>query len=143
MSHYDRPKSGKLASFLTSHGDYNNGYHYFTPRSLMQWWGTEYRRNQDPNYWVKRAADKMNDTGLYVVSDVRFPNEVEMLAGKSSALVSISRPSAMDISNATHASETSLSGFSSYGYIIENVGTLEEYHNKVRIVISEILNGKQ
>lgn len=142
MKHYDRPKRGKLAAFITAHGDYSNGYHYFTPRSLMQWWGTEYRRSKDPDYWVKRAADKMNSDGIYVVTDVRFPNEVDMLLGKSSCLVSVVRPDAMNISNPTHASETSLSDYTEFNYVVENNGTLEEYRNKVRVLLTEITNGK-
>lgn len=63
-----------------------------TIRQLLQWWGTEYRRAQDPNYWVKRTAeyilsirlDIMNNSDnmypkvAFICDDVRFPNELEL-----------------------------------------------------------------
>ena len=55
-----------------------------SPREILQWWGTEYRRAQDPDYWVKRCAEQMcriaGDGGdiheaRVAVDGVRFPNE--------------------------------------------------------------------
>lgn len=59
-----------------------------SPRSILQWWGTEYRRAQDPGYWVKRCAEQMcritGDGGdiheaKVAVDGVRFPNEEAFL----------------------------------------------------------------
>lgn len=56
-----------------------------SPRQILQWWGTEYRRQQDPDYWtsmlerrVERLLTSGNQTRL-VVTDCRFGNEVAML----------------------------------------------------------------
>ncbi len=48
-------------------------------RPLLQWWGTEYRRNQDPDYWVRQVEKK---TLAYdqICTDARFTNELTMLA---------------------------------------------------------------
>src|ERR1700676_2528126 len=44
---------------------------------LLQWWGSELRRTQDVNYWVKKMfADLEKDkVDIALVTDVRFPNE--------------------------------------------------------------------
>lgn len=55
-----------------------------SPRQVLQWWGTEYRRAQDPDYWIKRAEDRIMTTqSLYpeqrpqhfVETGTRFENE--------------------------------------------------------------------
>lgn len=59
-------------------------------RKLLQWWGTEFRRNQDPNYWVKRWSNRMYETELstsIVVDDVRFKNEYEAVINQPDSIV--------------------------------------------------------
>ena len=61
-----------------------------SPRQILQWWGTEYRRAQDPNYWVKRAAEFVTQMHylppyselrpqLFVETGTRFENEREWI----------------------------------------------------------------
>ena len=47
-------------------------------RKLLQWYGTDFRRNQDSEYWIKKAESSIRD-GKYVFSDVRFPNEASLI----------------------------------------------------------------
>jgi hypothetical protein len=43
---------------------------------ILQWWGTEYRRAQEPNYWVDKRREKvLGFDGVVVTSDQRFINE--------------------------------------------------------------------
>ncbi len=43
---------------------------------VLQWWGTEYRRSQNPNYWVDKYTEKvLKFDGVVVTSDTRFVNE--------------------------------------------------------------------
>ena len=54
-----------------------------SPRQIMQWWGTEYRRHQSNYYWVntllKRAHYLLSQrlASRIVVTDCRFADEVD------------------------------------------------------------------
>jgi hypothetical protein len=53
-----------------------------TPRQIMQWWGTEFRREQDPDYWVDQVAHHLadyEDFPRWVITDVRFDNEAHLV----------------------------------------------------------------
>jgi hypothetical protein len=67
-------------------------------RGLLQFWGTEYRRSQDPNYWVSKLMAQIDtDQAGHIpkqqycgapefsaaISDVRFPNEAEAIRERS------------------------------------------------------------
>jgi hypothetical protein len=54
-------------------------YPYGKQRLLCQWWGTEYRRAQDHDYWVKALAARIRREApaFAVISDLRFFNEFE------------------------------------------------------------------
>jgi hypothetical protein len=62
-------------------------------RKLLQWWGTEYRRAQDPNYWTKRTMSSVErNMGLIVITDVRFPNEERAIHERGGTVWRIIRP---------------------------------------------------
>lgn len=46
-------------------------------RILIQRFGTEFRRTQDPSYWLKSL--NLKPSQKYVVTDTRFQNEVDLL----------------------------------------------------------------
>lgn len=60
-------------------------HHPRSPRQIMQWWGTDYCRAQDPLYWMRKltatvrrlAAD--DDKLPIVIADVRFANEANLV----------------------------------------------------------------
>ena len=64
-----------------------------TVRDLLQYWGTDVRRAQDPIYWLK-AMDKYVgqdlDAGAHVVvDDVRFENEADWVLARGGVLVRV------------------------------------------------------
>lgn len=104
-----------------------------TLRPLMQWWGTEFRRNTllggCNHYWIDKMRDKIKDIeheGLHIcatdngdahipeavvvlIPDVRFPNEVELVYEYEHGLmVNLIAVGAEETTHSTHASEQSL-----------------------------------
>ena len=66
-------------------------------RMILQWWGTEFRRSQDPDYWVKYVHCKIHhlrslNSNNIVVSDVRFPNEANLIKNLGGMIWKTERP---------------------------------------------------
>ena len=89
-----------------------------SPRWIQQVWGTQYRRAQDPDYWVKKAAGLLQQVReavvypehrpqLFVNDTIRFPNECEWVHGfEDSNVWHIHRDGAAPVS--AHESENPL-----------------------------------
>lgn len=62
-------------------------------RWLLQQWGTEFRRAQDPDYWVKYGLDYIRRNELradvWCVTDVRFENEAEAIRSEGGVVVQV------------------------------------------------------
>lgn len=65
-----------------------------SPRQVLQMWGTEYRRKRGvDSYWLDIVAAQMTDPrGRYVITDVRFPNEIAFVRERAGRLVRVRRP---------------------------------------------------
>jgi len=76
-----------------------------TPREVLQYFGTEYVRSVEDNYWVDRVVSKVKRIGSKVlIPDVRFPNEVEAVR-KCGGLVLRTIRLSQKVSSDAHASE--------------------------------------
>lgn len=104
-----------------------------TVRRILQWWGTEYRRADDPDYWTKAWSRKIEQFDLerthVLVDDVRFINELSTIRAHGGLIVKIERPGFDGANN--HASETSLDEYDAWDATLVNDGTLEEFRAKV------------
>ena len=82
---------------------------FMTYRELMQIHGTDYRRNQDPNYWLNKWKAVVNreppDTCI-VCPDIRFNNELNVIM-ESGCMLYIN--SSIEPLTAPHPSEIKLS----------------------------------
>lgn len=75
-------------------------------RALMQNYGTEVRRGDNPNYWTEKwkiAYAKLHPANV-VVDDVRFMEEYEAVKSMGGIIVRLTRPDIL--SGGTHESET-------------------------------------
>jgi hypothetical protein len=112
-----------------------------TVRRILQWWGTEYRRAEDPEYWTRawgRKIEQLDLAHLHVlVDDVRFMNELQVIKKHGGLIVKIERPGFDGANN--HASETSLDAYHGWDAVLLNDGTLEEFQAKVEQLAAQLV----
>ena len=112
-----------------------------TPRSFLQLIGTEMGRNIiHPNTWVNSMFSDFRDSSKWIITDVRFPNEVEAIHRHGGKVIRIDRTTGNAlIDNNVHAvtdhqhpSETALDGYTGFDDIVINDGTLDDLVEKIR-----------
>lgn len=106
---------------------------YGKQRALLQFWGTEFRRNVNPDYWVTKVAKRLEKEKpeVALITDMRFPNEMEFIK-KYGETVRVDRPDLPALTPQSHPSEKALSLVpdEEWTCILENNGTLEEFKEK-------------
>jgi hypothetical protein len=83
-----------------------------SPRQILQWWGTEYRRRQNDHYWIMRMAARVghhrgDGRERLVVTDCRFANELKWVHDTGGRLWRVDRPG-LALVEGTHASAQGL-----------------------------------
>lgn len=104
-----------------------------SPRQILQWWG-DYRRAQDPDYFVDAAfvdtcVTMQVDGDSVVITDVRFPNEAAMVRQLGGQIWQIKRPG-YQAGGTGHASDTDGSEFRPE-VVLENFGSLDDLRRTV------------
>lgn len=107
-----------------------------SPRQIMQWWGTEYRRAQDPDYWTKQTGARISYmmreriAHRFVITDCRFDNEADMVRQVHGGHVwQVTRPG-REVPAGSHVSETTGEAFKPEA-VIDNSGSLQELQERV------------
>lgn len=82
-----------------------------SPRQILQWWGTEYRRKRDPRYWTRIVLERVatmhrNGTARFVLTDVRFENEADTVHAAGGLLWQVTRPGCDGAAEGGHISST-------------------------------------
>lgn len=108
-------------------------------RAALQYWGTEIRRRQDENYWVRKALTPALEAvaaGRSVfITDVRFGNELvaAQRAGFFAVRLDVTRATQIsrlrardgldaDLTSLDHPSETALDGYEFFDLRLDNNG---------------------
>lgn len=105
-----------------------------TPRWVLQNIGTNVLRDCfHKDIWLASIENKIKNISNknIVISDCRFPNEIEFFKSLGATMIYISRN---DSFSGTHASESSLSE-TAFDYYIENNGTIEDLEAKILTII--------
>lgn len=113
-------------------------------RLIMQWWGTEYRRAEDKDYWVKQMNSWMKANGwsreiIILVPDVRFLNEIHYVLDNGGYMVRVNRPGFP--TNDAHSSEQEWKQFTGWSQIIENDSNENDLKTKV-VAMYTLLEGR-
>ena len=118
-----------------------------TPRKLLQLLGTDAGRDIiHPNIWVNslmsgyKRTSFLLDNGVkargvkypnWIVTDMRFPNELAAIKAKGGITIRIERPGMESHCGGQHPSETALDS-AEFDIVINNDGTLEDLIEKVK-----------
>jgi len=126
-----------------------------TPRWILQYWGTEVcRRGFHDDIWIASLENKLrNSKDSIVISDCRFPNEIQSIKDAGGVVVWVKRgelPSwyqtAIDANRGSnealnemktlkiHASEWAWVD-TKFDYDISNDGTIEDLYKKVELIV--------
>jgi hypothetical protein len=133
----------KWAHFISEHEEIQDrpGQTAVTVRRILQWWGTEYRRAQDHDYWTKAWGRKIEQFDLddvhVLIDDVRFMNELDAIKQHGGLIVKIERPGFDGANN--HASETSLDEYNDWDRILLNDSTLDEFKSQVEQFVGPLV----
>lgn len=103
-----------------------------SPRWVLQNWGTEYRRAEDPDYWIKKAAPKLRDRTTW--TDVRVEKEASLLRMFGAPIIIVTKPGLGDVRG--HSTEMGIEPHPTDIHVV-NDGSLEDLEIKVRMVLMD------
>lgn len=107
-------------------------------RRLQQCYGTEVRRNDDPNYWVKKwkeiVEERLAEGKSVLCDNVRFLNEAEAIKSMQGTIIRIVRTDITD--TGSHQSETEMDSITPDLTIKVGKGELEKLYGYLKGVIA-------
>lgn len=122
----------------------------YSPRQILQWWGTDYRRAQDQDYWVRPVRDRvlagqrrdrmLRQERSWTFSDVRNQNEADIgyeLSGSiRGALVVVER----DVDAvARHVSEAFWATCTP-DYRLDNRHGMDQLQDNITCLLQQVMN---
>lgn len=104
-------------------------------RELMQNFGTELRRSENPDYWTKKWWDSIKDIENVLVDDCRFLNEAQVIRDNGGIIIRMIRTDKENTS--THQSETEMNLIAPDYTIITNGNEFHRIEKELYNILSE------
>lgn len=126
-----------------------------TPRRMFQFIGTDLLRNQLDaimpglgkdvfvhhfKIWYQKQLEINKDIRV-IISDVRFPNEADVIQELGGYLIKIERPdfNPFGYQNSQHESEQNVQIINNYDSLVINDGTQEKFLAKMDLLLNELI----
>ena len=127
------------------------GLNFEKDRKFLQFIGTNWGREKDPDMWVNIVLKDLPDSENIYCSDVRFLNEFRNLKNKGWIMIKVNRndnlinSNRVGTGNNAHISEQELDSLdaSEWDFVIENNSTLENLYIKLDCIVRDIKFQKQ
>lgn len=129
--------SGSLYEIL-HHAQEVCGFEKEKDTKFLQWIGTEWAREKDPNVWVRSTLKKIDRDSNTFIADLRFENEARALKMEGFILVKVLREDRPIDRDTAHQSEIDLLDYPGWDYTIHNNGSLEELYMEVEKIVDKL-----
>jgi dephospho-CoA kinase len=107
-----------------------------TPRLLLQRLGTDAARYVHPDIWVNALFSKFKKKSRWIITDVRFDNEVRAIQERGGIVIRVNRDESKDSTeHSNHPSETALDNYEGFDVILNNNDTLEDLIEEIRQIL--------
>lgn len=127
-SYYDKPENEYLREVpLEAFGK--------TPRQMW----IEVSQNLKAVYndtWLNLLVNKYNKANILLISDLRFPNEVDYIKSNGGIVVRIDNPR---VPHSDDPADVALANYDGWDQIILNDGTVEEYNTKLINMVTDLI----
>ena len=115
-----------------------------SPRKIAQYIGTQIVRSVQDDIHCSYAYENAKGANVYIVTDIRFPNEFSFFSAKASNFIPIFINNEKAIqhlidSNETHESELYVVDMKDDCLVLDNNGTLEELKSGVKFILDKEL----
>lgn len=113
-----------------------------TVREFLQVLGTDVmRKNFYDQVWVNALFSKYTEESKWIITDLRFPNEVKAINDRDGIIIKITRRPILFQTTMSppkeHISETALDSYFGWDHEIHNNGTLEQLYDIAKQIVKE------
>lgn len=109
-------------------------------RRLLQEYGTQVRRADNPDYWVRQLETRITLTQFkernFAICDLRFQNEAHMVWRFDGKVIRIKRDATWEINAADDTHESEQPDKIQADAVVVNDGSIEDLHEHVKMQVS-------